>query len=95
VLVDISGATVFKESKSPISYFLWNRLLCLDFSLMERPMHTKELRDRFGLMLRESQPAPGDRPLPTLMWDLLGAIEQSEQSARVKARLLTDSDKSQ
>jgi hypothetical protein len=90
----IANATAFNESKSTISYFLWNRLLCLDFSMMEKCLRTKELHARFGVTLRESEPAAGDRPLPALMRDLLGAIERSEQSAKVKARLSTDSAKS-
>jgi hypothetical protein len=50
----IANATAFNESKSTISYFLWNRLLCLDFSMMEKCLRTKELHARFGVTLRES-----------------------------------------
>jgi hypothetical protein len=46
-------------------------------------MQTKELRDRFGMKLREREPAPAEQAIPTFMRDLLCAIERAEQSTKV------------
>jgi hypothetical protein len=52
--------------------------------MMERPMHTKELRCRFGMQLRENEPAPAEQTIPMVMRDFLCAIERAEWSLGVR-----------
>jgi hypothetical protein len=49
-------------------------------------MRTKELRDRFGVKLRESGPAPAELPIPISMWNLLIAIERSEHEHIIRTQ---------
>ena len=73
----------FKKSKMQDFVLPLEPSALLRFQLMEKPSHTKELRARFGMKWRES--APTEQVVPALMGNLLGTIEQAEESARARA----------